>query len=130
MSSNKAFSRSALIVVAALIVLAAIVVPRFMPGATHEAQGRITYIDPTERMISVEVTDPASGTTREFSGVVTTDCVIMVNGTPATFADLRVDDTIQAQARIERGDRGPDGTRKKRLAAERIDVTRSEREAP
>ena len=130
MSSNTAFSRRAVIAVVAVIVLAAIVVPRFMPGATHEARGTITHIDPGERMISVEVIDPANGSTREFSGVVSPDCEITINGAPAAFADLRVDDTIQARARIEHNDGGPNGTRKKRLMAERIDVTRSEGEAP
>lgn len=130
MSSNTAFSRRAVIAVAALIVVAAIVVPRFTRGATHEARGTITHIDPTERTISAEVIDSANGTTREFSGVVATDCAITINGRPATFADLRVDDTIQARARIEHSDRGPNGKRKKRLTAERIEATRPEGEAP
>jgi hypothetical protein len=121
------FGRIALVIVVLAIGVAAIA-PRFMRGAVHEAKGTITYIDPAERTISVEVIDPANGSTREFSGIVSTDCAITINGAPAAFADLRVDDTIQARARIEHGDGGPDGTQKKRLTAERIEVTRPENE--
>ena len=47
-----------MIAVAALIVFAAIVVLRFMPGAKREARGTITYIDPADLTMSVEVIDP------------------------------------------------------------------------
>jgi hypothetical protein len=130
MSSNKVFSRSAAIAVVVVLIGGAIVVPRFISGATHEAQGTITYINPQELTLSIEVVDPANGTTREYTAVVPADCAITINGRPAQFADLRVDDTIHARARIERGDRGPDGKQKNRLMAKRIDVTRSEEESP
>jgi hypothetical protein len=130
MSSNTVSSRKAVIAIGALVILAVIVVPRFMPVAPYEGQGRITSIDPAERTISVEVVDPTNGVTRELSGIVPADCAITINGAPAAFADLRVDDIIQGRARIEQADRGPDGERKQRLAAERIDVTRSEGGAP
>jgi len=118
------------IVLGAWIVLAAIVLPRFMPDATHEAKGTITYIDTGVSTITVEVIDPANGATREFTGIVPADCIITINGRPAEFSDLRVYDTIHARARIGHGDRGPDGSRETRLAAARIDVTRQEEDAP
>jgi hypothetical protein len=130
MSSNMVSSRKALIAIAAFVILAVIVVPRFMPAAPYEGQGRITSIDPAERTISVEVIDPTNGIARELSGIVPADCVITINGAPAAFADLRVDDVIQGQARIEQADRGPDGAPRQRLTAQRIDVTRRDGGAP
>ena len=124
MSSDKAFLRKASVAVVALIILAAMVVPRFMPRPVQEARGRITHIDPSTGVISVEVIDPANGTKREVSGGVPADCAITIDGKPATFTDLRVDDSIRARARMEKADRGPDGKRKERLTAERIEVTR------
>jgi hypothetical protein len=130
MSSRKLLSRSAAIAVVVVSIGGAIVVPRFIPGATHEAQGTITYIDPEELTLSVEVVDPANGTTREYTAIVPADCAITINGRPAQFADLRVDDTIRARARLEHGGRGPDSRQKNRLMAKRIDVRRSEEESP
>jgi|GEM_PF-2772012 len=130
MSSNTTFSRNVAIAVTAVIILAVIVVPPFLPGATHEAQGTITHISPAAREVSVEIIDPANGTTREFTGVVAADCAITINGRAAQFADLRVEDSIHASARIEHGDRGSDGKKKNGLTAERIDVTRPEGGVP
>ena len=130
MTAEPAPSRRVAIIVGTLVVLAVIVVPRFMGGATHEAQGTITDIDPATRQVAVEVIDPANGSTREFSGAVPADCAITLNGKDAALADLRIHDTILVRARIEHGAREPGGKETKTLVAERIEVTRRGGEAP
>jgi hypothetical protein len=90
----------------------------------REAQGIITFVDVTARRASIEIAHPKSGAAMEISGEVPTDCVITINDSAATLADLRVGDVavIRGRAQREPARDGKKGGR--RFTAESIRVTR------
>lgn len=86
-------------------------------------RGTIRSLDVATRQASVEVIVPATGLTRELQGDISTDCAIEIDGKPASLGDLRVGDSVEVRARIDRS-RGPDGKRKVRFTAEHVRCTR------
>jgi hypothetical protein len=129
MPSETRPSRRLVVVAVVAIVLIGVIAPRFMQGAIHEGEGTITHVNSEEGKVSVEVIDPANGTTREFIVLVPTDCDITINGAAAPLTALRMQDAAWMRVRVERHPRAPDGERRKSLTAERIEVTRSGGEA-
>jgi len=58
----------------------------------------LTYVDPATRRASLECQHPRTGRRIEPHAVVPADCPITINGQPARFADLKVEDRAVVRA--------------------------------
>ncbi len=106
-----------------MVGIAVLIYVRNTTPVVEMGNGTIRSLDPVKRQASVEVILPATGTTRELQGDIAPDCAIEIDGKPAALADLRVGDSVQVRARIDRS-RGSDGKRHVRFTAEHIRCSR------
>jgi len=103
LSSGWLKSRRMIFLGATVVVVAVVgvLVIRHFP-AIVEVKGTITQLDLAERSALVEAIDPANGRSREFRGFAAPDCEVTIDGRRAKLADLRVGDTAQIRARVQR----------------------------
>lgn len=67
-----------------------------------DVEGTITWIDPEKNEASIEFLASWSGKIHEITGRVPTDCEILLNGEPATLADLEAGDSAKVKAEYVR----------------------------
>jgi hypothetical protein len=122
---SKPFLTRRNIAVLLVVVLAASVVLylRYATPIVEMGGGTIRSLDLASRRATLEVILPATGATRQLEGEVPVGCKIEINGKPANLEDLRVGDTVQVRARIDRS-RDPDGHRRAKFTAEHVRCTR------
>lgn len=62
--------------------------------------GVLTHVDLSKRLAAAEILDPRTNFRRELLGEVPADCVITINGAPASLSDLRVGDKVAVTASV------------------------------
>jgi len=92
-------------------------------------EGAVTFVDAASRRERLKYQDPKSGAAIELSGEVPPDRTIMINGEPATLADVRVGDHGRAKGQLTLGPRAPGAKREKRIIARWVQMCRPERGA-
>lgn len=70
------------------------------PRVRELAQVTITALDAGARTAEIAFTHPKTGRVVRLAGAVPADCEILLNGTPARLADLRVGDTAAVRGLI------------------------------
>ena len=75
------------------------------------------------RSAEMEMPDPKGGTAMSVPGTVPENCVITVNGKPATLQDVRVGDRVRVTAEIRKW-KTDAGQKLKEIVPHSVDVVR------
>jgi hypothetical protein len=110
------------IIIAAFAVFALLIAVLSLKGSPEKVRnvsGRIVSIDAASRTASLEIVHPKTGATLQLEGHVPLDCNILIDGRPASLAELRAGERVDVEGIIHRD---------RTLSANRVRASRAETE--
>jgi hypothetical protein len=101
---------------AVFAVLIAVVSLNQPPEKVRTVSGQIVSIDAASRTAALEIVHPKTGEKLQLEGQVPLDCNIVIDGRPASLADLRPGERVEVAGIIHRD---------RTLSANRVRVSRT-----